>query len=105
MEMDAGDRRYSIEMQRDELVRIVEDPCSKLQRFIEQVAGQQAVTLVLSHRVAALPGLSERLRGEALPAGAAANGALRHRHQLGTDGDEMLFVTCLPLEEPGNASA
>jgi hypothetical protein len=101
--LQAGGREHTIELTRDfliesaaELYRGLADQVSALKR-----AGAP-VTVLLTRRVALLPGLAERL-GEIrsvtvaeLHSSAAASGALQHRDRLRHEGDALPFVTRLP---------
>ncbi|MFQ5702034.1 MAG: FHA domain-containing protein, partial [Acidobacteriota bacterium] len=70
----------------------------------------EPVTLLLSSRVAALPGLAERLAetGPAeiitLPAEAAARGARRHHDAVRSPGEALRFVMRLPSAAPSSTA-
>jgi hypothetical protein len=107
LELEARQRKYSIKLDPDEMIGFVEDQYSRLVNPVDRMVEGEPATVMLSDRAAALPGLAGRLGGapESLPVGAAAAGALRHRSQLGHEGDELLFVTRLSVREPRDAQA
>jgi hypothetical protein len=100
----AGGREHSIELARATLVAAAEDLYRGL---LQQVASlrraDEPTTLLLTHRVARLPGLAERLRElpnatlVELHSSAAASGALQHREHLRQAGEALPFVTRLPM--------
>ena len=107
LELETGQRTYSIELDRAEMMVFDEEHYDRLVNLAGRLAEGEPATLILSDRAAALPGLAERLGGapETLPVGAAAAGALRHRSQLDHGGEELLFVTGLSIREPRDAQA
>lgn len=107
LEIAARHRKYSVKLERADMIGFVEEQYGRLVDLAGRLAEGEPATLILSDRAAALPGLAERLGGapQALPVGAAAAGALRHRAQLGHEGGELLFVTRLSTREPHDAQA
>ena len=105
--MEAGGKDHSIEITREQIVA-----CA--QPFYEQVAelakalasGGQQTTLLVSKRMAELPGLEDFLRPAnenlvALPGAAGAKGALKlvGRFRSDTSKEELPFVTRIALNE------
>ena len=82
--MQFGDRPLEVELERAQFIAAVEPHYAELQRLVQgaRVAGMP-IELRVSQRIAALPGLLDRLRTlrdcdiQVLPQGAAASGALQ----------------------------
>lgn len=97
-------KTHSVELTRDAFLAAVDAVYDDLLRLVQTVrpAGQ-AVTLLISTRVAALPGLGERLAElrdcqlEVLPVGTAALGALAHEAAIRRPPDALALVYRLPL--------
>ncbi len=102
--VEFGGKSHSVELTRDAFIAAVDVVYDDLLRLVQTVrpAGQ-AVTLLISTRVSALPGLGERLtelrdcRVEILPVGAAALGALAHATAIRRPPDALALVYRLPL--------
>ncbi len=100
-------QEYSVELARNRLVEAVSAVYESIARLVTVLkpAGD-ATTLLLSHQAAALPGLGARLgeipntRLVALPETAVAAGALIDRDRIRASGDELPFMTRLPVR-PG----
>lgn len=99
----AGGREHTIELTRAALLGAAADLYRGLAELVTQATREGApTTLLLSHRVARLPGLADRLRGMPdvtlveLHASAAPSGALEHRAAVRHAGDALPFVTRLP---------
>jgi hypothetical protein len=103
-EMEASGKRHAVELARGQAVAAVEPSYEGIVQLVRRVkrAGEPA-ELLLSHRVAGLPGLTERLAeiGESelreLPPDAALAGAERHRDAIRAPGEALPFVTRLAL--------
>ncbi len=102
IEIDVEGRRLVATVSRTQLIQAVEPHYERIMRMIEGIRAVRGLdTVLLSHRVAALPGFAERLfdtgvdvqplRPEATVRGAAA----RSEHILSGDG-AVRFVTVLP---------
>lgn len=104
--LEAGGRTHTVEIERDELVEAVAADYDGLLQLVRQLkrAGQPA-TILLSDRMAGLPGFEERLAEiadaeiVALPRAAAASGALRHVEFVRSPGEAVPYVTRFALEE------
>ncbi len=104
VEMEAGGRIHAVEVDRAELVESVAADYEGLLQLVRQLkrAGQ-AATILLSDRVAALPGFEERLQelGDVgivrLRPAAAAEGALRHVDSVRSPGEALPYITRLVL--------
>lgn len=100
-----GERRFSVELRQDECTLAVEAWYTQLADLVATTARGEPVTLVMTRRAALLPGLAERLARAAgsvpvaLPAGAAALGALAHAGTIRSDG-ALALVTGLPRSRP-----
>jgi hypothetical protein len=100
----AGGRDYSVDLTRGQVVTAIDDDYGRIVQLVSLTrrAGGPT-TVLLSHRVASLPGLEARLAAIAgidtvrLPPEAAATGALRHAPRIRTAGEEISFVVRLPL--------
>ncbi len=103
--LEAGGRAHTIELTRESLASAA---AGLYRGLVEQArsvmdAGEPA-KLLLSHRAARLPGLTDRLREipgvtvDELHSSAAVSGALLHRDRLRHSGDALPFVTRLPSE-------
>lgn len=96
-------RQIGVEMSRTDLLAAAEPFYGVLRRQVQTARRLgEPVTLLLAHRVAALPDLTARLaelrdlRVTELPEGAAAAGALAAREAVRRPGDELPFLTRLP---------
>ncbi len=103
--LDFGGRRFAVELHRDECTLAAEAWYTQLADLVATTARGEPVTLVMTRRAAMLPGLAERLARAAgsapvaLPAGAAAFGALAHGSAIRSDG-ALALVTGLPRSCP-----
>ncbi|MDX1388588.1 MAG: FHA domain-containing protein [Acidobacteriota bacterium] len=105
--LEAGDTEYTVELARTDIVAAVDDEFARIERLVGLAKiPEEPLTLLLSHRAAALPGLRSRLaRIEgaevvALQPEAATTGALRHARSIRSSGDELPFVVRLPAGRP-----
>lgn len=104
VEMEAGGRVHAVEVERSELVEAVTADYDGLLQLVRQLkrAGQPA-TILLSDRLAGLPGFEARLEelGDVgivrLPSAAAAEGALRHLEPIRSPGEALSYITRLTL--------
>ena len=100
---EAGGRTVNIELQRAELATTVEDDIRALAAAVARRAGGATVTLLLSHRLACLPGLAAPLAAAAsgchvpLPAEAAGRGVLAAADCIRHAGEALPLVTRLPV--------
>jgi len=101
--MEIGGKEKSVEIGRRQLVAAADRVYrSILQLVSSSAAAGPPATLLLSHRIAQLPGIEQQLIdavGTAvvtLSAGAAAAGALEHRQLIAGPAEETPFVTRLP---------
>lgn len=99
-----GDRPLEIELQREQFIAAAEAHYAELVRLVQdaRVAGLP-IELRLSHRLAVMPGLVERLSTlrdcvvTVLPQGAAALGALMHQSIIRRPADALALVYQLPV--------
>lgn len=102
--MDFSDRQLEVEIQRAQLIAAVEPHYAELQRLVQgaRIAGLP-IELRVSHRIAALPGLLDRLRAlrdcevQVLPRGAAALGTLEHESAIRRSPDSLALIYQLPV--------
>jgi hypothetical protein len=106
LEIKGGGKLHAVELVRSELLSAVQDDYDgvvQLVRLLERDG--ESPTLLVSHRVDALPGLRARLGeiGDArllvLPPDAVLVGALRHEGAICAEGEALPFVTRLPAPE------
>jgi hypothetical protein len=110
VELEAGGRVYTVEVERDDLIAAVAADYDGLVQLVEQLssAGQPS-TILLTDRVAGLPGFEDRLAEVAktavvrLPPAAAAAGALRHVDLVRSPGEAVPYITRLSLAGPAPA--
>lgn len=107
--LETGGKERFIELAREHVVRWAAPYYELIGRLLNsQKSPDGPTTVLLSHRLAGLPGLEERLSGDSgaqwirLPAMAAASGALRHRERIRSvqEDEAITFVTQLPVEDP-----
>lgn len=99
-----GERELQLEMERAQLIAAAEPHYLELLRLVQsaRVAGMP-IELRLSQRVAALPGLLDRLRTlrdctiQVLPPAAAAWGALQHEPSIRRGADALALIYQLPV--------
>jgi len=106
-------KKQSIELERDQLVESADSYYRALVKLASSVLPSEGpVTLLLSHRLAGLPGLVDRLRRDVtqnlveLPAYAAAAGALSYEKKLREEAESdggLTFLTKLDLSADGSA--
>ena len=111
--MQFGERALEIEIERAQFIAAAEPHYGELLRLVQgsRVAGMP-IELRVSHRVAALPGLLERLATlrdcaiQVLPRGAAALGALQYAAAIQRPADALALVYQLPTPraDPDSAS-
>ena len=102
--MQFGERPLEIEIERAQLIAAAEPHYAELQRLVQgaRVAGMP-IELRVSQRVAALPGLLDRLQTlrdcdvQVLPHGAAALGALQYEAAIRRPADSLALVYQLPI--------
>ncbi len=108
--MEAAGKEYSIELTREQVVRCASPGYEAIHRQAKSLSRPEEETiLLLSDRLGELVGLEEHLSEEPdfevhwlLPA-AASSGALLKKElirSVGGEGEEVTFVTRLPLEVP-----
>ena len=106
--IESGGKTHSIELTRQQVVRCVIPLYERIGQLSNSVkAAGEPTTLLLSHRLAELPGLEQHLSVEPdtsmtpLSSVAAAAGALARKDQIRTSkgSGELTFVIRLPLED------
>jgi hypothetical protein len=109
--MEAGEKDYSIELHRDEVIECVRSQYEEINRLAKSLKGsEENVALLLSHRLSRLPGLVDLLSADkgvdviALPPATAATGALQAKDRLlvSRGREELTFVTRLTVDAPGD---
>jgi hypothetical protein len=101
--MQLGERVLEIEVERSDFIAAAEKHYAELQRLVQEsrVAGMP-IELRLSHRIAALPGLLDRLAAlrdcevRVLPRGAAALSALQYVAAIRRPAESLALVYHLP---------
>jgi hypothetical protein len=107
-----SDRPLEIEVERAQLIAAAEPHYAELQRLVQgaRVAGMR-IELRLSHRVASLPGLLDRLQTlrdcdiQILPAAAAALGTLQYEAAIRRSPDSLALVYQLPVPRAASVDA
>lgn len=107
-----GDRELAIELKREQFLAAAETHYAELLKLVQgaRVAGLP-IELRVSQRVAAMPGLVERLSSlrdcvlRVLPHGAAALGALAHQAVIRRPADSLALVYQLPIVRAENFAA
>jgi hypothetical protein len=100
--ISSGGRRYSIELDRRELVDAARQPYEIIHNLVRQHLSDTTTTLLLGDRIAALPGLGNELATtdevEVVPLHPAAAGstALNWAESICTKGPNRRLVTTLP---------
>jgi hypothetical protein len=108
--MQFGERPLEIEVERAQFIAAVEPHYAELQRLVQgaRVAGMQ-IELRVSPRIAALPGLLERLKTlrdcaiQVLPSAAAAQGALQYETAIRRPADALALIYQLPTTRAASA--
>ncbi len=104
--MEGGGKQHAIELTRDDLVRAVASHYDALTDLVaSSTVAAEPMTVLLSHRLGALPGLIDRLARDdwtvvVLPPAAAAQGALARREAIRSSvepGQELTYVTAISL--------
>lgn len=110
--MQFGEHKLEIELERAQFIAAAEPHYAELLKLVQdaRVAGLP-IELRVSQRVAAMPGLVERLSSlrdcvlRVLPKGAAALGALAHQSAIVRPADSLALVYQLPVPRAENSSA
>jgi hypothetical protein len=107
--MSFGDRLLEVEVERAQLIAAAEPHYAELQRLVQgaRIAGMP-IELQVSQRIAALPGLLERLRTlrdcevQVLPRGAAALGTLEHESAVRRTPESLalIYQLAIPTASP-----
>jgi len=111
LQMQFGDRSLEIELEREQFVAAAGQHYAALLKLVQdaRVAGMP-IELRVSHRVAAMPGLVERLTSlrdcqlRVLPQGAAALGALNYEAAIARSADALALVYQLPVPRAASAA-
>jgi hypothetical protein len=108
--MRAGDKEHSVTLVREQLLATAEAYYERIVQLVSLLKrGGARTVLLLTHRIAALPGLEERLGGisrtEVVTLGqtAALAGALAERERICADAEELPFVVHLPVQAVGES--
>ncbi len=103
VELEAGAKTHGVALSRQELIDVVAERYEKVCALVADTArAGDRLTLLLSDRVQALPGLADALGALAdvqlvrLAENGAAQGAIAHAQTLRGDGKEARFVTHVP---------
>jgi hypothetical protein len=106
----SGGRQHLVDLDRARVVQAAAASYDILSSLVEAHVDKDTTSLFLSHRVAGLPGVVDRLEEVsgvavvALHAAAAGSGALAHADRIRSQGPELPLVTSLPgvdLRPPG----
>lgn len=105
LQMQFRDSALQVELEREAFIKAAEKHYAELLKLVQdaRVAGMP-IELRVSHRVAALPGLVERLSSlrdcelKALPLGATAIGALAFAESIARPAESLSLVYQLPVE-------
>lgn len=107
LELETGQRHYRIEMPRNTLIRAATED---YQAIATSARTNGPASILLNHRLAGLPGLTETFEREGLvttvcPEEAVFQGVLTHFENIRSNPEAPAFVTRLPRTQPGPASA
>lgn len=105
LQMQFRDSELQVELEREAFIKAAEKHYAELLKLVQdaRVAGMP-IELRVSHRVAALPGLVERLSSlrdcelKALPLGATAIGALAFAESIARPAESLALVYQLPVD-------
>lgn len=104
-ELEHEGRTLSARLTRGQVVDVAAPVYERILRMVDAARGSRgALALQVTSRLAALPGLAERLAGlpdlvlTELPPGRAARGAVARAREIISEGEAVRFVTTLPLE-------
>jgi len=95
-------RQHAVDLERREVVEATAEVTARLSDWVNEHAGGEATTVLVSHHLTSLPGLVDRLRGNAelevalLHPAAAGSAALGHAARIVTGDLALPFVTRLP---------
>jgi len=110
LQMEASGKEYMIELTREQVLHGARSGYEEIRRLVESfMEAPDPPTLLLSERLAELPGLEEHLSRdldvEVLPVGAEASGALTMRDRIPPPGEagELAFVTSFQDARSGKA--
>ncbi len=107
-----GERELQLEMEREQLIAAADPHYAELLRLVQgaRVAGMP-IELRVSQRIAAMPGLLDKLRTlrdctiQVLPPAAAAWGALQHETSVRRSPDSLALVYQLPVPRADTGEA
>ena len=110
--MNFSERQLEVEIERAQLIAAAEPHYAELQRLVQgaRIAGMP-IELRVSHRVAALPGLLDRMRAlrdcevQVLPRGAAALGTLEHESAIRRSPEALALIYQLPIASVSGPTA
>lgn len=108
--LEAAGKGHTVELSRHDVAAAVAADYETIARMVRaRLRSGAGAPLLVSHRLSRLPGLAEHLDGAGiatrieLPADAAVAGALRHHAAIETTGEELPFVTRLPMDGPATS--
>jgi hypothetical protein len=109
--MEAGGRRHTVEISRRSLASAVQEQFDRLAHMARSALQPGApARIVLSNRIAALPGIDAAIAQnpdstiEALPVAAATLGAIRYASTISSPGEALPFITDLPVSPDATQS-
>ncbi len=98
----SGGRQHAVDLERREMAEATAEVTDRLSSWVHEHAGPEETTVLVSHHLASVPGLVDRLRESpdievaVLHPAAAGGGALGHADRIVTEGGALPYVTRLP---------
>jgi hypothetical protein len=95
-------RQHTVDLERREVTEATAEVAERLSAWVHEHAGPEATTVLVSHHLASVAGLVDRLRANTdlevavLHPAAAGGAALGHAERIVSGGGALLYVTHLP---------
>ncbi len=99
--LESGGRQHAVDLERRDVEEATAEVTDRLSIWVNEHAGPEATTVLVSHHLASVPGLVDRLRGNpdievaVLHPAAAGGAALGHAEKIVTGAGALPFVTRL----------
>lgn len=101
LEIESSGKRFQARLAQQKLLKAAMPYYEKIRSALRDISGPGGYGMVLTHRAAHLPGIASVVGDfETLDAGAAILGARNHQQDIRSAGEQLSFITALPVANP-----